>query len=156
MAFASDEVPQANRADLILGLVVDIANETYNIELICASLERRGNTHFVDRQGSYYVQAAICLGLVVQDAGGYVLTRRGLAIAAINYESEQESAFASAILESPLFLAIQRDLDLNFENPETVRHIESWLYSNTNLAKSTAKRRASAVHQLLLYGLEKS
>jgi hypothetical protein len=152
--FPADEVPQANRVELILDLVVEISNRVVDEREVRNILRKRGKAAYVRRQGQYYAHAGTCIGLVVCDGDRYSLTRRGLAIVANRDQSKRRAALSAAIIETPFFATIIHDLRLSCENTGSRGEVASWVIAHTNLSDSTAMRRSSSVHRFLKYALE--
>lgn len=150
--FVSDDVPQANRPEVLLGLIVDIADRNITVDEALHSIRFHGKTDYKRRQGHYYLNAGMILGLIRKNDGRYVLSRRGLTIATMNSDEERRRSFGRAVLETPLFARLNEVLDRDAEYRNSLLIVKNWLVSNVgSISASTAKRRASAVHGLLRF-----
>ncbi len=141
--------PQANDLDKVIDIVINLDDETLNTkESISLFFD------FDERQGDYYANAAIYLGLLKHDGGRprkFELTSTGEKLRRCNNRNQRNLLLLKQILIKPTFNTVFQDLirlDCYLDRLSNSR-IAEIIDANTTVSKSTRGRRASTVKRWL-------
>ena len=140
--------PQANDLDKVIDLVTNYPNGLTNKTAIAEFFE------FDERQGDYYANAAIYLGLLKRGrprSSEFELTREGEFISTSQNRSQRNFILLQQLLKSPSFneiikLSNEKRWNLTASDTEILIPI---IQKNTGLNETTARRRASTVFSWL-------
>ncbi len=139
--------PQANDLDKIVDLAALIEQNPADKRTIAAHFE------FDERQGDYYANAAVYLGLAEREAGGFVLTDLGRRFIANRSLAVRNELLVEQMLKRPVFRevlvsALSQDMKINLiPRGEIAAKIRQY----TNLSGNTPWRRASTVERWLAW-----
>lgn len=137
--------PQANDLDKVIDIVINLDDETLDTK---ESISRFFD--FDERQGDYYANAAIYLGLLKHDGGKprkFELTPLGRKLRRCNNRNQRNLLLLKQILAKPTFNILFQDLirlDYNLDRLSN-SHIVELIDANTTVSRSTLGRRASTV-----------
>ena len=103
------------------------------------------------RQALYYGDAAVILGLMVRSESLFTLSRQGRRLSSATSTSKTKQIVQEALEENHLIYAIMKRLDQTNADADRAQIITEFLLEHSNLAVSTAKRRASTIIRYLEY-----
>lgn len=129
--------PQANNMSLIFSVLTDIGNDGLSKSDVAKKYEIQ------ERQGSYYLDALLYLGLVEKINTKYFLTQKGVNIR-LSPKDEMKYKFIQEVLDHPFISSLWKD-SKNLSKEKRYIHISSRLFNEFEMANSTAKRRASSI-----------
>lgn len=136
MMVTTAEFPQADRLTQV-GLVAEaIAKGNHTDDAI----ERYIGLDSGGRQGRYYRQAAVVLGLITNHEDNSVLTAAGQEYAAIATEPARLDFLAQRLVDTPVF---HRALQYILKNSPNQTQLKAWFRSIYHGSVSTADRRFS-------------
>lgn len=151
MKFQSSEIPQANRLDLVIKVVQKCGSSGLNSGEIAEILSVSTGTKYTIRQALYYGDAAVILGLMVRSESLFTLSRQGRRLSSATSTSKTKQIVQEALEENQLIYAIMKKLDQTNADAGQAQIITEFLLEHSNLAVSTAKRRASTIIRYLEY-----
>jgi hypothetical protein len=151
MKFQSSEIPQANRLDLVIKLVQKCGSGGLNSGEITEILSVSTGTTYTMRQALYYGDAAVILGLMVRSESLFTLSRQGRRLSSATSTSKTKQIVQEALEENQLINAIMDRLKQANPDPDKSQIITEFLLRHSNLAVSTARRRASTIIRYLEY-----
>ena len=151
MKYSSIEIPQANSVDLLFHAIAAARFGTCSATDVALALSENSGTKYVERQGAYYADACVILGLMVKNDDGYILSQRGKNLAIRLNSPEAQTLMADAILSTPLIQELLEDLSANSAMQPTVEQVAHWVSRHTDLSFTTANRRASTLRNYLAY-----
>ena len=154
MVFSSSEIPQANRIDLLFTALHAVECGFVTSQEVARFLGNSTGKSFVARQGAYYGDACVVLGLLVRSDSGYQLTKRGKSMVIAIGSGTASKVLSEAILGTPLFSLLCRDLGFTSDHEPGLDEIVDWISSHSVLSASTAARRASTIRNYVRYSLE--
>jgi len=130
--------PQANNMDFMIHIFLNIGMDGIT------KFDVQKSSGLKDRQGSYYLDALVYLGLVEKYKTKYYLTERGKEIKLSPLE-QMNAMFCEVILENKMLKYLYdktKDMESSKESKEFISVI---LATTFELGNSTANRRASTV-----------
>jgi hypothetical protein len=134
--------PQANDIDKIIDLVINSSKGLTNKIAIADFFD------FDERQGDYYANAAIYLGLLKRkdDSSEFELTRTGMYLYTSLNRNKRNYLLLQQMLKKPTFNEI---ISIYYYNGDSVNidNVAQIIQKYVNINKTTARRRASTVIQ---------
>ncbi len=129
--------PQANNLELIYKILFDIGPEGVTKENI-------SNKYNMDeRQGAYYLDALVYIGVVEKINVKYFLNEKGVFVR-LQASDECKKSFCSFIIEHP-FLGDLYKNTMNMNSDEKLVYISSRITNVYDLNLNTSNRRASSI-----------
>lgn len=130
--------PQANNLETLYNLFFEIGPEGVTKEDIVGKYGLE-----TDRQGDYYLNALLFIGLVEKYGLKFFLNSKG---SRLRLESSKDikKLFCKAILEQDFLSVIYRQ-SLCLEPEEKRMYVTNQIFNEFGLAASTAKRRADTI-----------
>lgn len=135
--------PQANDLDKIIDLVIN--NKQGLVDKITIS----DFFDFDERQGDYYANAAIYLGLLSRKPGNseFILTKEGQYISTLKNRNKRNYFLLQQMLNRPTFNEVIQSVYNNHNKIDALNSdsIAQIIQKHINISATTAKRRASTV-----------
>ena len=129
--------PQANNIELMFNVFKDIDNDG----LSKTNVSKKYNVD--SRQGSYYLDALLYLGLVQKINTKYFLSSKGVQVRLSSQDLMLSNFIKSIINHDFIGKMYIKCESLNSE--QKIKYISSCLFNEIGMAQSTANRRASTI-----------
>lgn len=143
MAFATTDLPQADKLDKVIQ-TVEAVSKGENNDLSIANY-----IGFTDRQGRYYRHASQILGFITNHENRAALTELGDELLQAG-DQERKSILQQSILNNELFKAILDHIK-KFDDGLIKKDIEEYIFTNTiDPSASTIERRLTTLLQWLI------
>lgn len=145
MQYPSSDIPQANRLDLVVEVVIARSQPDIDTHEIIEIIRSKTQKEYDPRQANYYADAAVSFGLLQKTETGYLRTRLGDLLRSKSAVGEGDDVFRQALMNTPLIADLIRDLDHDYKGNVSLENVSNWLHEHTDLAPATVVRRSSNI-----------
>lgn len=149
MNYVSSDIPQANRLDLLVEVVVALNQARFSSEDIIEVIRRKTGKIYRLRQAGYYGDAGVCFGLLQATGAGYMRTHLGERLKQASQDGERAEVLREALLTTPIIIELEKTFLKQQSELCTSGSVANWLKNRSDLSESTVKRRASSLMRYL-------
>ena len=154
MNYISSDIPQANRLDLLVEVVVALNQARFSPEDIIEIIRRKTGKTYRLRQAGYYGDAGVCFGLLQATGLGYMRTQLGDRLKQASQDAERIEVLREALLTTPIIADLEKTFLQQPAVVLTAHNLSLWLKNHSDLSTSTVKRRASSLMRYLEFLIE--
>jgi hypothetical protein len=149
MQYPTSDIPQANRLDLVIEVVIARSQPELDTREIIEIIRSKTQKEYAPRQANYYADAAVSFGLLQKTESGYLRTRLGELLKSKSAIGEGDGVFRQALMNTPLIADLVGDLNRDYGGNVSLENVSTWLQEHTDLAPATAVRRSSNILRCL-------